>query len=844
MPYTFEEYTTPPRKRRKAVAPATVPVGSGPHGLSARPQDTAAAGAAAMPPRVASPARVGPATPSVAQTVTRLLRDENAPLDARASIQPLVESIAAHDRAPFADFVDAVDEAGGLPPRRLKDALPILMRVAPSERAGFVEDVARVFSVMRWPHGRRPEAGMLLDALHNLAALSGPDRTRAVEVGLDHSSSPEELHCLLGHLTALGSTESRQRFARCLDTLRPSLDVFGGLGNVAGALASLGVERAEQAVGCLEQHFPTLIPHPRTAELLEALGRIGHREALGAFVRQVQTLEQMRTQGQGGDAWPDDLCASILSVSRLPPNDREAVVDELRRSANGYRGEALSRVIDHYLTWKASIERFAFEPQDRAVRLAGMERVASSLLRSTDASPVLVRWLAKLPNEALHELQHTLGLTAAVAPDEPLDRALIKSALRVTPRLDAAVDTARPDAIWAGCIERIVDQQELSPLWKTVPLRLLVPYRAQVFSGLETRHAHCLDRKAFDINNAEHRMVDALLALRNPHLTKFLSVDRHADFCLDDVQKVQNDKQLRELFEREAERIHGFEARCLAYEADLFDRTMLQPARQRAKELDVPLILWLNVTSGATAGTPLALSKLQEQGVEVVAAKQPSTQQASETAPLDANAVPPDVLARFFGESKAPLVLVCDFSAHERYPRSFQRFRNLAAVINDAWGRPAYETWRQSGVPGASFTPENPQQQALVEKARALAATHAAPARGLELHYTTTTGKPLGTLHGEAASAFSWQRLNGPGFVCAQTALSHDELEVLARDGDVNAARLVREARELGVRHKRGYFDDNDQAQIPLPFPSKRGNFKLNPPVHRKARDAFKQLLR
>jgi len=339
-------------------------------------------------------------------------------------------------------------------------------------------------------------------------------------------------------------------------------------------------------------------------------------------------------------------------------------------------------------------------------------------------------------------------------------------------------------------------------------------------------------------------MVDALLALRNPHLSKFLSVDRYADFCLDDVQKVQNDKQLRESFRREAERVHGFEARCLAYEADLFDRAMLQPARQRAAELDVPLILWLNVTSGATAGTPLALSKLQEQGVEVFAAKQPSTQQASETAPLDANAVPPDVLARFFGESKAPLVLVCDFSSHERYPRSFQRFRNLAAVINDAWGRPAYETWHQSGVPGAPFTPGNPQQQALVEKARGLAAAHAAPDKGLELRYATTTGKPPGTLPAEAADPFSWQQVNGPGFVCVQTALSHGELEMLARDGDANAARLVQEAKELGVTHTRGYFDDNDQAQIPLPFPSKRGNFKLNPPVHRKARDAFKQLLR
>jgi len=270
----------------------------------------------------------------------------------------------------------------------------------------------------------------------------------------------------------------------------------------------------------------------------------------------------------------------------------------------------------------------------------------------------------------------------------------------------------------------------------------------------------------------------------------------------------------------------------------------LTEALNKARELrpggpPVPVVVIPNATAGGTALSPLNLKNFNKHSghppVKVLPIKQPSSDAKLDS--LDPEPISHEALQTIFEDP--PIVLIADFNKGGKFPRSFQLYKNLAALINTAWGKDNHEQWAKAGLDTTPFVPDPARHGVLVAQAKDLASRYPAPQQGLEMHYASVNGKILPTEFKEKIGVFKWDLVTGPGFIAVQTAFTEADMREAARGGDSDAIAIMAYADEHGLTHQTGLFDDDSHAQDPKAYPDEQGFTKFNPLAHPPSRDNF-----
>jgi hypothetical protein len=488
--------------------------------------------------------------------------------------------------------------------------------------------------------------------------------------------------------------------------------------------------------------------------------------------------------------------------------------------------------------------------------LSHNDKCLHELRRFSDAqvleasATVAALWTPEFPPKKLPSLMRwALGLTPAqreALPRSPQDGRWTNASdfvFEMTARAMSfpvkAPDLADGAPLWHDAIGEIVDGAK--PPWDTLPLTLLVPFKDRVASALASAHPDKLDRKAFDAEDPECRLVNYFQLLDEMHAVKYLS--GHPYFDRVAAERVTGSSEARQDFLDKAHEVQAAESVMLAYETRVLRKRFIDPAIQKARELGVPLVIVPNLTGGGTSATALGMRELAAQGVKVFATKQASTESFENSQEL---------AHLFTGEQvefmvqKRPLVVVLDASPNARHPDAFRGYRNFTAVLNHAQGLDARADWEKGGLTGDPFRPERPSQDALDRKVAAMARDRPRPERGLGLHYASAGESLLKTSFGESPGKFAWSQVKHPGVVCVQTSLSLADIEAAERRKDPEAREALKafDRTKLAPNqvHKWAPFDDDDHAQSPLLYLGKRGNLKFNPPVHLLTRQFYKAL--
>lgn len=808
--------------------------------------------------------------PSLDETVDRIA-GRGAPAAVKDHVRTHLAEIAPEDREDFSQFLDAAERAGLFAPRYVLNSLAALVRIPPEDRRNFVFDLYDICDPEATGLDARDEEAHV-GIIPSLAQFSPEHRRPAGLNAVDLSVTSRDLSCILDSMSklALEDPADYRRFRHCAEAVCPQKAGYkGNIRGVAETLGTIGLERGERAARLVEQHFPELVPHVRMGELLTAMDQVAD-EDMESFMALLHHLNERRE----APATPADIAHHVVALARCDAASRRAVTcvelqkfaaldrgsaepfvsssplpfihnDSLRRGAGS--AEDFAARVDTFLKLKESTDRFETTSLRQHRRIALVEQCVAHLCHPDMPDSLrtdLNAWVAGLDPQGLERMKATLDIPEPPVIGEmtPIEERIADSASKLTPTPRALPAEGTMEA-WHRCVDTMAAEPAMASPWDTLPLRFLLPFRERMGEALRNHHPVALDRKAFDIADPEHRLADYYSLLEETHLWKCLSLESNKDFNFEKAKEIQGNAGVRRAFLAKAEKINRFEADCLAYEALRMERRMIEPARQKAKALDIPLMVMTNATSGNTAGTPLGLRKIQERGVKVWSLKQPSTGTSSRPHALHTAPLTAELMAHFFEKPKPPLVLVLDFSKELHHPRAFRRFRNLAAAINQAWGLDASESWKRAGLDTTPFDPSQTDDPLLIERFKKQASGFPAPEKGLELHYASLTSAKLSTSFGENPVPFAWENVNGHAIVCVQTAISHEEIERAAEiDGDPVAMELIKTAKRLGVRHETGYFDDDDDAQNPWIFPSRRGNLKVNPPVHVYSRDSFKAM--
>ena len=372
-----------------------------------------------------------------------------------------------------------------------------------------------------------------------------------------------------------------------------------------------------------------------------------------------------------------------------------------------------------------------------------------------------------------------------------------------------------------------------------MPLALLLPFKSEIRARIEAEHPgamRALSDKAFNPAEVVHCKVSYLRLLEAPHAPKFLS--QNPDFSyMDSLSVLRIGRTSANIAIAERAAIDRIESLFLAYETHVLRDRVLRPAREKAKALGVPLLLVGNLTYGGTALTSLPLREYKERyGVDMIFTKQGSSDAIDGKDPhiLNPNLFSQEELTYIF--KRRPLMVVADGSARDHFPAAFRGYRNLVARINTAQGLNPYALWARRGLDGTPFQSMR-KHEALDRYIEKLAQDTPHEKAIFDLHYATSSGNRSKThSFNESPPYFSWDNVTGPGLICVDTTLAHEDIEREAQSGDLRARRVLSVA--AGRRHVKAAFDDDARAQKVDIYRGESG-LKLKPRVHRSARDAF-----
>lgn len=760
-------------------------------------------------------------------------------------VKKQIEKLDVTDRANFLRFVEsllATTSCGGASPHPIS----ALLKLKPTDRDAFRMDIEAICSLQK---GRLP-----FSALSPLAHCHGAKRYDAALSGLQLSWDEDELNLLLW---ALGSQESSARIylAASLKVLFPRAPESSvGIGKVANILVW------EEDPGCIARRiradFPFFIGHPKLCSLVGLLCRLDdqHCELLRRSCPSMSN-DLPRMAGVFDALWNSDNSRVILidTLQFLPPNQlSRAFLLDLDRAYHKFvevLGEPMEPRLAADVT--TSLCRLSFTSitaeqrgellqilaaaARRGVNVTDVAAHAAALqsaISKPDLLPVLLRWLIKLTAGQRSALPRASDVgKVALDPGIPSWVQLVRG--NAPPGKDVRVNWRH------GCLDAMLPGPTISPPWDSMPLALLLPFKSEIRARIEAEHPgamRALSDKAFNPAEVVHCKVSYLRLLEAPHAPKFLS--QNPDFSYKDslsVLRIGRTSANIAIAERAA--IDRIESLFLAYETHVLRDRVLRPAREKAKALGVPLLLVGNLTYGGTALTSLPLREYKERyGVDMIFTKQGSTEAASGKEPhiLNPNLFSQEELAYIF--KRRPLMVVADGSMGDHLPQAFRGYRNLVARINTAQGLNPYALWARRGLDDTPFesmrkhepldgyieklAQENPQENAI-----------------FDLHYATLSGNPMKTqFFNESPPDFSWDKVTGPGVICVDTTLAHEDIERRAQSGDLRARRVLSVA--AGRRHVKAAFDDNARAQKVDIYRGESG-LKLKPRVHRPARDAF-----
>jgi hypothetical protein len=759
-------------------------------------------------------------------------------------VKKQIEKLDVDDRANFLRFVEsllATTSCTSASPRPIS----ALLGLKPIDRNAFKRDIEAICSLQS---GRLP-----FSALSPLAHSHGAKRYDAALSGLQLSWDEDELNLLL---LALGSQESSARsyLAASLKVLFPRAPESSvGIGEVANILVW------EEDPGCIARRiradFPFFIGHPKLCLLVGLLCRLDdqHCELLrrscpsmsNDLPRMVGVFDALADSGyrstlidslqffppaQLSRAFLIDLdrahhkFVEVLGKPMNPELAADVTTSLCRLSFTSITAEQRGDLL-HIL---AAAARRGVNVTDVAAHAAAFH----SAISKPDLLPVIVRWLIELPQDQRNALPRASDITKVVlAPNAPRWIQLVRG--NAPPGKDVRVNWRR------GCLDAMLPGPTISPPWDSMPLTLLLPFKSEIRARIEAEHPgamRALSDKAFNPAEVVHCKVSYLRLLEAPHAPKFLS--QNPEFSYKDSLSVLRSGQTSAttaIAERAA--IDRVESLFLAYETHVLRDRVLRPAREKAKALGVPLLLVGNLTYGGTALTSLPLREYKERyGVDMIFTKQGSTEAALGKEPhiLNPNLFSQDELAYIF--KRRPLVVVADGSESDHLPKSFRGYRNLVARINTAQGLNPYALWARRGLddtPFESMRKHEPLDRYITKLAQESPRANAI----FDLHYVTLSGNPLKTrFFNENPPDFSWDNVTGPGVICVNTTLAHEDIEREAQSGDLRARRVLSVA--AGRRHVKAAFDDDDRAQKVDIYRGESG-LKLKPRVHRSARDAF-----
>jgi hypothetical protein len=754
-------------------------------------------------------------------------------------IKSVLETIDPTDRAAFVSFVDRLDRAGDFHPKLFLKSLPLIATIPPGERAELVNTVGEIC------HGSlrgesQSEAEEHLSIIGLLLQLPPDERLDAGRIARETSRTNQFLAASLEHLIKVPDAANRRRYGECLKTLGTPSKTFHS--EVATALLSLDVSSAERATHRLTRDFPAIIlPHRKAGEVLAILGRIAEADyaPFPALVEKLNECTQFSTE-MSQRKIIEERCNNLVHLSRCE-GSAAAVVDTLSQQPALLRPTQVTEGLSNFLHLKKSLSEHGRSDFESRQRLERIENCARNLGISIGRSQTLTQWLGALPDEDLAGLDANMKNVAPGPERMPphLEAAMLQSALRITSPLQAT-DVQERSETWHRLVDTLVADNAMRKPWDTLPLGLLHPFRDRVAEGLAKHHsAESLHRKSFNLDSPEHRLTNYYQLLQEGHAWKFFSLKENEMFDFKRAEGIQGNKDVRTAFLEAAQTIDQYEAVCLAYESSKFQELAFEPCKQRANELNLPMILIPNATAGATAVTALNFQKIQEGGTKVFMLKQGSTQASSSS--FDTGNLTLEFLNRFF-ENPA-LVVVADLSQYDQYPNAFKSFRNIAAAINHVWGKDNSEAWRAAGLDAFPFQPDS-SLDVMMEQLRNMASRHPVPDKGLELHYTTLNGRELPThfYKDEKIRPSTPDQIHGPGFYLVQTSFSEEDLQKDAENGDRIADEILRFAAQNDLHHEQGHFDDDDLAQNPWVYPSKYDALKINPPVHPPARDNLKAM--
>jgi len=756
-----------------------------------------------------------------------------------SSLQNIIARMPAEDMPGFAGFVGALNR--GRTSTVDEEVIEALAQVAARDRDDFVEAMTAACP----PDTRASEFAVTAKALADIP--SGRAEAMALTMGMLLAPYHGARAHMLEVLRDIPEPE-RAAFARGFNALPPR-EATEAPNAQAHAFAVVKFNH----VGIDIARALAPLPHGKAMSLLEMFRDSGlSREVIGDLIRkyfpsgsppdalehEVADLARRATLARQAGLPVPLLSVFLQRLVGHPLEKRDETTEFLVKAAEQLSLDDVKPELLHAMTGAVEGLRESFGPLAATPRKLQEAAQALSALASDDTPlPVLhagAAWIASLPDDQRARLPGALDS----GPDTDAAATLVGLGARAlhiptkTPSSDPG--GRRRDA----AIDAMVSKME--PPWDTMPLSLLLPFRARVQRHLASAHPDKLDRKAFHPDDEVARWVNYFQLLEEPHLKKFL--EACPDFNYQAMAKVIGTTRARVDFIEAAKKIDIAEAALLAFETRMVQKKFVGPALAKAKELGRPLVVVPNLTYGGTAATALGLRQLAAQGVKILPTKQGST-------PAHEN---PQVLANLFSSEELqyileerPLVLVLDGSENNRFPDAFRGYRNMAALLNSVQGVDAYADWAKGGLDEEPFRPHLRSHAHMQKNATAIAAALAPPDKGFGLHFASTGATPLETGFGERPGPFSWENVTGPGFVCVQTAMSREDIQAEADRGDQEAAhalRLFDEAKQPGQVHRLAAFDDLKAAQTPQLYTGERGNAKLNPPVHRPARDHYKTL--